>query len=152
MLIGIPALIGPEMLAALCAMGHGEEVAIVDGNYPALGHAQRLVRADGHGLAAVLEAVLQVFPLDEAPQEAVLRVGWGNDPSMTADIHREVDALVERLRPGQRVAALPGPEFYARVRAAHLVIATSEPALYGNVILRKGVIAPTSPPVIRSSA
>ena len=50
MLIGIPPLLGPELLATLRAMGHGDELAIVDGNYPAAEHARRLIRADGHGL------------------------------------------------------------------------------------------------------
>ena len=47
MLIGIPSILGPELLATLRAMGHGDEIALVDGNYPAQDHARRLVRADG---------------------------------------------------------------------------------------------------------
>jgi L-fucose mutarotase len=71
---------------------------------------------------------------------------------MTAEIHRQVDTLVGRLRPGQRTTALKGAAFYDRVKSAHLVIATSEPALYANVILRKGVVAPVARPDIQRLA
>ena len=60
MLIGIPPLLGPDLLYTLRAMGHGDEIALVDGNYPAQEHARRLVRADGHGVLAVMEAILAV--------------------------------------------------------------------------------------------
>ena len=63
MLIGIPPLLGPEMLFTLRAMGHGDEIALVDGNYPAQAHAQRLIRADGHGVETVLRAILAVVAL-----------------------------------------------------------------------------------------
>ncbi len=142
MLIGIPPLLGPELLAALRAMGHGDEVAIVDGNYPALEHARRLVRADGHALMPVIEAVLAVLPLDGNVPDPVLRTGLFNDPAQAAPIHHQMDALVARLRPGVAPRPLAGDQFYPRVRASHLVIATSEPELYANMILRKGVIAP----------
>src|SRR5215216_153827 len=61
MLIGIPALLGPELLAILRAMGHGDEIALVDGNYPAEEQANRLVRADGLHLIPVLDAILSVL-------------------------------------------------------------------------------------------
>ena len=73
MLIGIPPLLGPDFLATLRAIGHGDELAIVDGNYPALDHARRLVRADGHGVLAVVQAVLTVLPLDRAVPAALFR-------------------------------------------------------------------------------
>ncbi len=80
MLIGIPPLLGPEFLATLRGMGHGDELAIVDGNYPAVDHARRLVRADGHGLLSVIEAVLTVMPLDQAVPAALFRASLNNDP------------------------------------------------------------------------
>ena len=66
MLIGIPPLLGPEFLATLRSMGHGDEIAIVDGNYPAADYARRLLRADGHGILSVVEAALTVMQLDRA--------------------------------------------------------------------------------------
>lgn len=149
MLIGIPPLLGPDFLSVLRAMGHGDELALVDGNYPAVEHARRLVRADGHDLVAVLEAVLAVMPVDRDAAHPVMRAGWANSAGSDADIHRRIDAAVARALPGQGVTVLEGAAFYDRVRAAHCVVATSEPALYANVILRKGVIAPTAPPDVR---
>ena len=66
MLFGIPPLLSPDALHALRSMGHGDEVALVDANYPAQEHARRLIRADGHGMIAVLEAILTLLPLDRA--------------------------------------------------------------------------------------
>ena len=142
MLIGIPPLLGPDFLATLRAMGHGDELAIVDGNYPALDHARRLVRADGHGVLAVVEAVMTVMPLDKAVPAALFRASLNNDPAQAGDIHRQIDALLARMAPGMTVVPLSGEALYPRIRAAHAVVATSETALFANVILRKGVIGP----------
>lgn len=142
MLIGIPPLLGPDFLAVLRGMGHGDELAIVDGNYPAVDHARRLVRADGHGLLAVVEAVLTVMPLDMAVPAALFRASLNNDPAQSGDIHRRIDALFARMAPGLAVVPLSGEALYPRIRAAHVIVATSETALFANVILRKGVIGP----------
>lgn len=142
MLIGIPPLLGPDFLATLRAMGHGDELAIVDGNYPALDHARRLVRADGHGVLAVVEAVLTVMPLDRAVPAALFRASLNNDPAQLGDIHGQIDALFARMAPGLTVVPLSGEALYPRIRTAHAVVATSETALFANVILRKGVIGP----------
>ncbi|MFN3281829.1 MAG: RbsD/FucU family protein [Tabrizicola sp.] len=140
MLIGIPPLLGPDFLATLRAMGHGDEIAIVDGNYPAADHARRLVRADGHGVLAVVEAVLTVMPLDRAVPSALFRASLNNDPAQAGEIHRRIDALCARMAPGMAVVPLSGEALYPRIRAAHAVVATSETALFANVILRKGII------------
>lgn len=141
MLIGISPLVGPDLLRTLAALGHGDEIAFVDANYPAEDHARRLIRADGIGLCDLLEGVLPLVPLDRmAP--AILRTGEGNDPAGRAAIHDRLDALFARMAPQTTVTPLAGTEFYPRVRAAHTVVATGERALYANVILRKGVIDP----------
>lgn len=142
MLIGIPPILGPDLLATLRAMGHGDEIALVDGNYPAQDHARRLVRADGHGVLALMEAILQLLPLDRAVPRALFRASLNNDPAQAAPIHHAIDALAARMVPDFAVVPLSGDALYPRIRAAHTVVATSEPALYGNVILRKGVIQP----------
>lgn len=142
MLIGIPPLLGPDFLAVLRGMGHGDELAIVDGNYPAVDHARRLVRADGHGLLAVVEAVLTVMPLDMAVPAALFRASLNNDPAQSGDIHRRIDALFARMAAGLAVEPLSGEALYPRIRAAHAIVATGETALFANVILRKGVIGP----------
>ncbi len=143
MLIGIPALLGPEFLAILRAMGHGDEIAIVDGNYPAEEHARRLVRADGHGLIEVLDAVLAVLPVDDFVPEALFRSSVKGDPGGKLDpVHDEIIATCKRHAPKTAVVAMAGGTFYERVKAAYAVVATGEPRLYANVIIRKGVIYP----------
>lgn len=140
MLIGLPAILGPDLLFALRSMGHGDEIAIVDGNYPAQDHARRLVRADGHGLIAVLDAVLRVLPLDREVPHAIFRAALNNTPPQIGAIHTAVDAACQSRAPGFAVCPLSGDALYPRIRAAHTIVATSEMAAYANVILRKGVI------------
>ncbi|MEH7830038.1 RbsD/FucU family protein [Gemmobacter denitrificans] len=139
MLIGIPPLLGPDLLFTLRAMGHGDEIALVDANYPAQTDARRLIRADGHGIEAVLRAILAVMPLDRDVPAPILRASLNNDPAQRGAVHHLIDRLGAEA--GVAVAALPGAELYPRVRAAHAVVATGETALFANVILRKGVVA-----------
>ena len=143
MLIGIRSILGPELLYALRAMGHGDEIALVDGNYPAQEHARRLVRADGHRLIPLLDAVLSVLPIDLAAPHAICRASLNGDPTQAAAIHGEIDRCCASHVTGCPVKPLAGEEIYPRIRAAHTVVATGEPELFANVILRKGVIAPS---------
>lgn len=142
MLIGIPPLLSPDALHALRSMGHGDEIAFVDANYPALEHGRRLVRADGLGLVEVLAAVLAVMPLDRAVPQAILRTGLNNDPGQCAQIHHDLDGLFARMAPDHQVFPVAGADFYPRVRDAFCVVATGERSLFANVILRKGVLHP----------
>lgn len=142
MLKGIDPLLSPELLATLRAMGHGDEIAIVDGNYPALEHARRLVRLDGHHLIPVLNAVLSVMPIDDFVPEAMFRSTVGGKPEQTDPVHEEIIACCARHEPKIAVTPLIGADFYNRVKAAHTIVQTGEPRLYANVILRKGVIYP----------
>ncbi len=147
MLIGIPAILGPDLLFTLRSMGHGDEIALVDANYPAQEHARRLVRADGHGMMAMLEAILAVMPLDRAVPEAIFRAALNNDPAQSGPFHVAVDQTFGRLAPGYKITPLQGADLYPRIRAAHTIVATSETAFFANVILRKGVIGADGCPV-----
>jgi L-fucose mutarotase len=142
MLKGIDPMLGPELLMILRAMGHGDEIAIVDGNYPADTDATRLVRMDGHGAPAVADAILSLMPLDDAVPQAAFRPAAHDEPQRIEAIFPEFEAIVAKHAPGQKVHVLVGADFYGRVKAAYAIVATSEPRLYGNLILRKGVIRP----------
>ncbi len=137
MLFGISSVLGPDLLHALRAMGHGDEIALVDGNYPAAEHARRLVRADGVDLETMLAAVLSVLPL-----EAAFRAAQNNDPAQIGDIHHRIDAALLASRFAQAATPLAGPQLYPRIKAAYAVVATSEGAPFANVILRKGAMMP----------
>ncbi|ASQ05168.1 transporter [Sinorhizobium meliloti WSM1022] len=142
MLKGISPILSPELLSTLRAMGHGDEIALVDGNYPGLEHARRLIRLDGHPLVPALDAVLSILPIDDFVPEAIFRATVKQDRDALDPVHRDIIACCRKHEPAQPVVPLLGADFYRRVKAAHAVVQTSEPRLYGNVILRKGVIYP----------
>lgn len=140
MLKGIDPILGPELLAVLRAMGHGDEIAIVDGNYPADAHGRRVVRADGHDAVSIADAVLSLMPLDDFVPHAAFRPAGPGHPDRLEPIFEEFAVVVARHEPGITIEPLVGEAFYDRVRGAYALVATSEPRLYGNLVLRKGVI------------
>lgn len=142
MLKGLNPILSPDLLYTLRAMGHGEEIAIVDGNYPGLEHGRRLVRLDGLALIPVLDAILSILPIDTFVPEAIFRAATGNEDKGLEPVHLDIIDCCGRHEPAQPVIPLPGAALYSRIRAAHTIVQTSEPRLYGNVILRKGVIYP----------
>ena len=142
MLKGIDPLLGPELLKILCAMGHGDEIAIVDGNYPADTDAKRLVRMDGHSATALLEAILSVMPLDEMVADCAFRPASHNDPQRIEAIFLDFEEIVKKHEPSRHVSVLVGPDFYSRVKGCYAIVASGEARLYGNIVLKKGIIHP----------
>jgi L-fucose mutarotase len=141
MLKGVPAILSPDLLKILSAMGHGDEIVIGDGNFPAASIARRLVRADGHGVPALLEAILAVIPLDTyADPNVMLMEVVPGDPVVPViwDTYRKIFTAAENDR--ARIANIERFAFYERAKTAYAVIATGEAALYANIILKKGVI------------
>lgn len=142
MLKGIPNILSPELLKILMEMGHGDEIVIVDGNYPAASHAQRLIRLDGHGVPEILEAVVKFFPLDtfvQKPVTLMAKVPGSDVETPIWDIFKSI------IRKEDERAADVGFEerfaFYERAKKAYAIVASGESALYANIILKKGVIA-----------
>lgn len=74
---GISPLLQPELLKILAEMGHGDELVIGDGNFPAASMGKRCVRCDGHGVNELLDAILQLFPLDDFVAEPVTLMAVG---------------------------------------------------------------------------
>ncbi|HZP92871.1 MAG TPA: RbsD/FucU family protein [Burkholderiales bacterium] len=143
MLKNIDPLLTPELLSALRAMGHGDEIAIVDANYPAAASGRPLIRMEGLSATRVLEAVLSVLPLDEFVPCAAFRMQVVDDPAAEMPIFHEFRTLLARHEP-QRPAleSIERFAFYERVKRCFALIATGERRLYGNIILKKGVIRP----------
>ena len=142
MLKGIPNLLTPYLLKILMEMGHGDTLVSGDGNFPASTMAKnsRLVRLDGHNVPEILDAILRFFPLDpyvEAPV-SLMEVVPG-DPVETP-IWDEYARIVEKYEPGTKIGHIERFQFYEEARKAYAVIATSEAALYANIILQKGVV------------
>jgi len=142
MLKGIDPILGPELLSILRSMGHGDELAIVDGNYPAENHAQRLVRADGLRLVPVLKAVLSVIPLDADVAQPAIRTRNVNAPETPDPIYIEIEVALQKHLGADQIETAHGATFYDRVKQCHTIVATSEQSLFANVILRKGVVPP----------
>lgn len=141
MLIGIPKLISPELLKLLMEMGHGDELVLSDGNFPAASHARVLIRCDGHGIPELLEAILQLFPLDQYVERplALMDVVAG-DQVDTPIWKRYQEIVLQRTGQEARMELLERFEFYERAKRAYAIIATGEGAQYANIILKKGVI------------
>lgn len=147
MLKNIPPLIVPGALHALAAMGHGNDVAIVDANFPAASLAReggaRLVQLAGATSAQALEAVLSLLPLDDFASEAAWTMQVVGDAAAVPQPVVEFAAALAKA--GERPAAtLERLAFYERAKSAFLILQTGESRKYGNIILRKGVIASDS--------
>ena len=143
MLKGISPLLSPELLKVLCEMGHGDELVIADGNFPAesIGKNAVVIRADGHGVPEMLNAILQLIPLDQyADQPAALMKVVPGDPVVPV-IWDEYRALLKKHgEDPDKVEMMERFAFYDRAKNAYAVIATGETAIYANVLLKKGVV------------
>lgn len=141
MLRGIDPLLSPELLMILRAMGHGDEIAIVDANYPATSNADWLVRLDGVDASQALAAILSVLPLDsfvDDPANGMQVVGKPDEiPPAIADFQTIVDRLAGFP---VRIGRIERFGFYERAKTCFAIVATGDRRLYANIILRKGVI------------
>lgn len=143
MLKNIPAIIPPELLKIMSEMGHGDELVLADGNFPAASHAKRLVRCDALGVVELLDAILQLYPLDTYAERpaAVMQVVKGDQviPIIWEDYRRlieEYEGITDAFDHEERF------DFYKRASNAYVIVATGERAQYANLILKKGVIFP----------
>ena len=143
MLKNLDPLLTPDLLQTLRAMGHGDEIAIVDANYPAESAGPPVVRLDGVDATRALDAILSVMPLDEFTSESCWRMQVVGAPDEEQPIFAEFRETIAR-REGARfkLASLERFAFYGRARECFALVATGERRLYGNVILKKGVIRP----------
>ena len=146
MLKGIPAILSPELLKVLCEMGHSDRLVIADGNFPAetMGKNSIVIRMDGHGVPEILDAILQVMPLDTYVEKPVnLMQLMPNDVGKIAtpiwDTYKEIVAKYDE-RGAEAVSNIDRFEFYDEAKEVYCIIATGETAVYANVMLQKGVV------------
>ena len=144
MLKGIPKILSPELLKVLCEMGHSDRLVIADGNFPAasVGKNAIVIRMDGHGACEILEAILQIFPLDTYVEHPVnpMQVMPG-DPVETPiwESYKEIVKKADE-RGASAIGEIERFAFYEEARSAYAIIATGESALYANIMLQKGVV------------
>ena len=143
MLKGLDPLLNADLLHVLRSMGHGDELVIVDANFPAATMGERVVRMDGVSATRTLEAVLSVMPLDDFVGEPCARMQVVDDPDAVPEICQEFQAIIDRAE-GRRVqlGKIERFAFYERARHAFALVQTGETRLYGNVLLKMGVIRP----------
>ena len=146
MLKGIPSILSPELLKVLCEMGHSDRLVIADGNFPteSMGKNCITIRMDGHGVPEILDAILQVFPLDTYVEKPVnLMELMPSDVGKVAtpiwDTYKEIVAKYD-ARGAEAVGNIERFAFYDEAKEVYCIIATSEKALYANVMLQKGVV------------
>lgn len=143
MLKNIDPLLHADLLHILRSMGHGDELVLVDANFPAASVARRLVRLDGADLSQAGRAILSVFPLDSFVEHSVLRMEVVDKPDEIPEVQQEILQLADASA-GRSVPAggIERHAFYARAKSAYAVVATGERRPYGCFIFIKGVIKP----------
>lgn len=141
MLNGIPPIISPDLMYVLMKMGHGDDIVLADGNFPADSHAQRIIRLDGHGIPEILSALLPFFPLDTFVDQPAGLMNPVDDQAAEPPIWQTYRELIHQHDDrAPELEKIERFEFYERARQAYAIIATSETALYANLILKKGVV------------
>ena len=147
MLKNIPPIISPELLSVLNEMGHGDRICIGDGNFPgssvAAAEGAILLRADGHGVPELLDAILQLIPLDEyVDTPAMVMQVTPQDAGLKVPIIDEYKEIVARYdeRGGAAFGSYERFEFYEQAKKCYCIIQSGEKAIYANIILQKGVV------------
>ncbi len=147
MLKNIPPILSPELLKVLSEMGHSDRICIGDGNFPGASMAKAgnaiFLRADGHGIPELLDAILQVFPLDayvETP--AMLMEKMERDKDLDIPVWQEYKDVIAKhdARGAGAVGAYERFEFYEQAKKCYCILQSGETAIYANIILQKGVI------------
>lgn len=144
MLKGIPKILSPQLLKVLAEMGHSDRLVIGDGNFPAetMGRDAIVIRMDGHGVPEILDAILQLFPLDsyvEHPVSLMEVMPGDNVETPIWDTYKEIVAKYDE-RGASAVGTIERFAFYEETKKVYAVIATGESALYANIMLQKGVV------------
>ena len=144
MLKGVPKILSPELLKVLCELGHSDRLVISDGNFPAesMGKDAVVIRCDGHGVPELLDAILQVFPLDTYVEKPVNLMEVMKGDTVETPIWETYKEIVAKhdSRGADAIGQIERFEFYDESKTAYAIIATGESALYANIMLQKGVV------------
>jgi L-fucose mutarotase len=140
MLKGVSALLSPELLSVLYRLGHGDEIVLADAHFPGETYNCRILRADGVGIADLLDGVLPLFALDDYVDSPLIMMAAEPrdtlDPAVEESYRQSIDKHAPEAPPIARIGRF---DFYERTKEAFAVVMTGETAKYGNIILKKGV-------------
>ena len=144
MLKGIPKILPPELLKVLCEMGHSDRLVISDGNFPSesIGKNAIVIRMDGHGVPEILDAILQIFPLDTYTDKPVNLMEVMPGDTVETPIWDTYAEIVSKYdaRGKEAIGNIERFKFYDEAKEVYCIIATGESALYANIMLQKGVV------------
>ena len=141
MLRNIPSILSPDLLWSLRAMGHGDDLVIADANFPATALGARCHRLDGVTATDVLQAVLTVLPLDQFVPNPAVVMEVVDDPNAVPPIVVQFQDITTTTADNPTaLGKLERFAFYDRAKSAFAIVQTGETRLYGNIILKKGVI------------
>lgn len=147
MLKNIPPILSPELLKVLCEMGHGDRLCIGDGNFPGKSMAKPndcvFLRADGHGVNELLDAILQVIPLDKYVEHPVMLMDVMEcDRDLDIPVWKDYAETVAKYDPrgGEAIGKYERFEFYEQAKKCYCILMSGETQIYANVIIQKGVI------------
>lgn len=147
MLLNVPSILSPELLKVLSEMGHGDRICIGDGNFPGASMAKAknavFLRADGHSVPALLDAILSVIPLDAYVAHPVLLMETMDcDKDLEIPIWDEYKKIIAAhdSRGAAAVGHVERFAFYEEAKDCYCILQSGESAIYANVILQKGVI------------
>jgi L-fucose mutarotase len=140
MLKGIPAVLSPELLATLHRMGHGDEIVLADAHFPGHSLGVPVLRADGIGVAELLDGILALMVLDQYDAANQLMMAAVAGDTLDPAVEQRYRAAILRHEPdAPPVTRINRFAFYDRAKRAFAVVMTGETAKYGNIILKKGV-------------
>lgn len=139
MLKNISPILSPDLLHILASMGHGDELVIADANFPGTTNAERFVRADGISATDILEAVLSLMPLDSFVDEAALTMEVVGDAGSVPEVVGEFAKIIDGET---KMGTIERFAFYDRAETSFAIVQTGERRLYGNIIIKKGVVQP----------
>jgi L-fucose mutarotase len=142
MLYGIPPILGPDLLHAIRAMGHGDEICIADANFPGVSNARRLIRVDGADAVQVADAILALMPLDSFVPAAAFVMQVVGKPKESPPTYAAFQAAIDAHQKGFKLSRIERMKFYEHARACFAIVVTGETRLYGNLILKKGIVRP----------
>lgn len=141
MLRNLDPLLSPDLLHALASMGHGDEIVIADANFPGASTGPLCLRADGASASDMLRAVLSIMPLDNFVPDPALTMQVVGDPNAVPEAVADFQDVINNVADNPaNVSSLERFAFYERASTAFAVVQTGERRLYGNIILKKGVV------------
>ena len=140
MLKNMPKILSPELIKVLCEMGHGDEIVIADCNFPSASKARILIRADGISSCEILDAVLQLFPLDQYDDNNFVLMEKCSGDKADTSIWDSYKSILKKYEPNAGITFEERFDYYSRAEKAYAIVATGEESQYANIILKKGCV------------